>query len=115
MACRYARMFWVYGNVDVVAPTSAPMLEIVASPERCHLGTEHAPNCQLTSARLVEDPRTEVFKDPASSSLGGGKIVSRWDRAFLTLTVSFPVRYRIKSLVVAHPLRSPVSLIPAWR
>ena len=33
VACRYARMFGVYGNVDVVAPTSAPMLEIVASPE----------------------------------------------------------------------------------
>ena len=76
---------------------------------------ERGRGVKLTSARLVEDPGAKVFKDAASSSLEDGQTVSCRDRVFLTLTVSFPVRYRIKSLVVAHPLRSPVSLIPARR
>lgn len=34
VACRYERMEAVYGNVEVVAPTSAPMLLMVAKPEK---------------------------------------------------------------------------------
>ena len=33
VAFKYARIFGEYGKVDVVAPTSAPMLAIVAKPE----------------------------------------------------------------------------------
>ena len=63
-------MLGVYGKVDVVAPTSAPMLAMVARPT-VHINFENLQRVRedSTSARLIKNPGPKIFENSAGATL----------------------------------------------
>ena len=63
-------MLGVYGKVDVVAPTSAPMLAMVARPT-VHVNLENRQRVgkDLTGARLIKNSGPKIFENSASATL----------------------------------------------